>query len=274
MNSKLKIAVFCLVAGLAVGFAVYRIFTLDDDYGTDDAEARAALKWLRLADRGNFEECRKNAADPEKWLDLFKKNRESLEKLKSRSLRSKSIDRNGTYKIIFNSAFGKAPGIDEIVWVGKDAKVWLVKYKYAWIPAPWRSQDTGSPEEVQEIRNLASGAVTAMNKLDAEFFTRIKDGKRTFSRLKRQTEQLGYPYKYNISNQIRFSRNIPGMTEIETALAVIGCLYRVNGKNYWNSAVLILNKNTSAAQPHWEIQSFYLGRAREQKMPQTNEAKK
>ncbi|MDD5599319.1 MAG: hypothetical protein PHV82_15335, partial [Victivallaceae bacterium] len=67
-GNKLKIAGLSLVVILAVGFAVYRFVTLDNDFEIDDADVANALKWLQAADKGNFEECRKSAAAAEKWF--------------------------------------------------------------------------------------------------------------------------------------------------------------------------------------------------------------
>jgi hypothetical protein len=274
MNSKLKIAALCLATVLAIGFAVYRILNIDDGYTINDPDCLSAFKWLQLADREDFEECRAKAENPEQWLEVFKANRKSLESLKSRRLRSKSIARNGALKITFKSVFGKAPKIDEIVWVGKDGKVSMVKYEYSRMPSIWRSKDTGKPEEIQDVKRIASQAVSAMRTLDMNFFNQIPNGKTTVRRLKQIGEKFGYPYKYNISPQFRFGRNMPGITEIETAAALIVCSYKAKNKNYRSVAVLILNKDKSVAQPQWEIQNFYIGRVREQKPRRTAQAGK
>ncbi|MFA6715070.1 MAG: hypothetical protein WC082_11170 [Victivallales bacterium] len=266
-KNNLKVIVFSLAVILAVGFAVYRFITLNDDFEIDDAEARNALKWLRAADKGDFDDCRESAAAAEKWFDLFQKNRESLENLKSRQLRSKSIGRNGTYKIIFKSEFSKAPKIDEVVWISKDAKVHQVEYQYSRMPFPRRNQQVdGSPEEIQEVSSAISRAINAMKTLDVDFFNQVtlrgrkyKGGKRIVERLKKIFDQAGYPRKYS-SPRIRFAENFPGKTEIRAAWAVVSCFYKMNGKDYRNGVFIVLYKNTSAAKPRWEIYRFNPGR--------------
>lgn len=275
-NQKLKIAALICLATLAVGFAFYRFFGLSNEIKIEDKDALTAAKWLRMADEGNFKECRKSAEAPEKWFKLFKANRESLEKLNSRQLKSKTAvpkSKVKIYKIIFNSSFKNAPKIYETVWIGQDGKIWRQRYDYLRLPNPsWRSRDFGTASEIAGVRSATAEAIGAMKSLDVEFFDQItlrnerfRFGKRIIKRIKAEREKCGTSYKCSIGKRIVFSRKIPGKTELDSARAIINCFYKIKGNTYCRSIPLILHRDKTAISSRWNIYRFYYGRLRKHK---------
>ena len=275
-NQKLKIAALVCLLALAVGFAFYRFFGLSNDIKIEDKDALSAAKWLLMADAGNFEECQKSTEAPEKWFELFKANRESLGKLDSRLLKSKtSVPKSKVkiYKIIFNSSFKRAPKISETVWIGQDGKIWRHRYDYLRLPNPsWRSKDFGSSSEIAGVRSAAAEAIGAIKTLDVEFFDQItlrnerfRFGKRIVKRIKSEQKKYGSASKYIIGKRIVFSRNIPGKTELNSARANIICQYKIKGIPYRRNILLILHKDKTDLNSRWNIYRFYYGRIRKYK---------
>lgn len=174
-NQKIRIIVLSCILLLGIAYTIYQYFGLNDEFDITDADALNAVKWLQTADKDDFAECRKSAAvNVDKWFDLFEKNRKSLGKLIYRRLKSKKLDKNGVYKITFNSAFKNTRKIYENVWISKDGKVWQAKYNYMRMPFPaWRSKDNGTPSENAEIKNVMLRAITAMKNLDVEYFDQV-----------------------------------------------------------------------------------------------------
>ncbi len=274
-NYKIRVTVFSCVLLLGIAYTIYQFFGLNDEFDIEDADAINAVKWIRLADDKDFEECKKNAApNVDKWFDLFQNNRKSLGKLVYRRLKSKRLDKKGVYKIVFNSAFRNAKKIHETIWISKDAKVWQVKYSYLRRPYPsWRSKYFGTRNENESIRKVAYQAIGAMKALDVEFFDQImlrsekfRFGKRIVKSLKAQCEKTGAPYKYQVPKKIRYTRTFPGLTEIDGAIASINCFYKIKGKPYRQGIVLILYKNSSSKNPRWEIYRFFRRRLIAQKI--------
>ena len=275
-NQKLKIvALICLVV-VAASFAFYRFFGLSNEIKIEDKDALTAAKWLQMADEGNFEECKKSTEAPEKWFELFKANRESLGKMISRHLKSKTAvpkSKIKIYKIIFNSSFKKAPKISETVWIGQDGKIWRHRYDYLRLPRPsWRSKDLGTANEIAGVRNAVAEAIGAMKSFDVEFFDQIalrserfRFGKKIIKRIKSEQKKYGSANKVVISKRIRFSRNIPGKTELNSARAVINCYYKIKNVPYRRSILLILHQDKTDPNSRWNIYRFYYGRIRKQR---------
>lgn len=273
-REKIKISILTGLFLLAAAYAVYQFTNLSDEFAIEDKDALAAVKWLRLADKKNFAECRKNTgAKVERWFDLFQANRESLDELISRRLKSKTGVKNGIYKIVFNSAFQKAKKIYETVWISKDAKVFQVKYSYLRTPYPrWRSEDTGTYRENEEVRRVAKQAINAMKALDVEFFDQImlrgekfRLGKRIVARIKKEHEKSGLPYKCQIPQAFKYTRDFPGRTELDGVLVYINCLYKVKGKPYRRGVVMVMYKDNSSVKPRWEIYRFSFRRLLKQR---------
>ena len=273
-NQKIRIIVLSCILLLGIAFTIYRYFGLNDEFDITDADALNAVKWLQTADKNDFDQCRKSAAENAgKWFDLFVKNRKSLGKLIYRRLKTKKADKGGVYKITFSSAFKNTRKIDENVWISKDGKVWQAKYSYMRMPFPdWRSKDNGTPAENAEVKNAMLRAISAMKKLDVEYFDQVmlrsekfRFGKRLVKRFKQQFERSGLPYKDVIGNRIRYTRTFPGMTQINGAIATATCLYKIKGKTYRQAIIAALYKDNSASRPQWEIYRFGARRLREQK---------
>ena len=229
-----------------------------------------------MADKGNFEECEKSAEAPEKWFELFKANRESLGKLNSRRLKSKTAipkSKVKIYKIIFNSSFKRAPKIYETVWIGQDGRIWRHLYDYLRLPNPsWRSKDFGTANEIAGVRSAAAEAIGAMKALDVDFFDqvtlrseRFRFGKRIVKRIKSEQEKYGSAQKCIIGKRIVFSRKIPGKTELNSARASIVCYYKIKGIPYRRYILLILHKDKTLSNSRWNIYRFYYGRLRKHK---------
>jgi hypothetical protein len=273
-NQKIRVAVLSCVLLLGIAYTIYQYMGLNDEYEITDSEALSAAKWLKNADDGNFEECKKNAAvNMDKWFALFKNNRESLGKTVYRRLKSKAVDKKGVYKIVFNSSFKNTPKIHETIWTDKDAKVWQVKYSYSRRPFPsWRSKDTGLPRELTEVKREISQALRAMKDLDVDFFDQImlrsekfRFGKRLVKQLKQQREKYGLPYRTAISNRVRFTRSFPGQTEINGAIGSATCLYKVKGKVYRQNITVVLYKDNSVPRSQWNVHRFAARRIVKQK---------
>lgn len=274
-NYKIRVAVLSCVFLLGIAYTVYQYLGLSDEFDIWDTDALNAAKWLRMADDKDFEECRESAApNADKWFALFQANRNSLGKTIFRRLKSKSADKNGVYKIVFNSSFKNARKIYETIWISKDAKVWQVKYNYLRMPSPtWRSKDFGLSRENTEVRNVASRTITALKTLDVEFFDQImlrsekfRFGKKVVKRLKKQRKKTGDPYKYQTAKRIRYTRSFPGMTQISGARTGITCFYRMKGKPYRQNITLILYNDSSSKNPRWEIHRFFPRRLVAQKI--------
>jgi hypothetical protein len=273
-NYKIRVAVLSCVLLLGIAYTIYQYLGLSDEYDIEDADALNAVKWLRLADDKDFAECKKSAAsNADKWFGLFQNNRKSLGEIIFRRLKSKATDKKGVYKIVFNSSFENAPKIYETIWISPDAKVWQVKYSYLRRPYPtWRSKDFGIQSENTSIKNVAYQAIAAMKNLDVDFFDQVmlrsekfRFGKRIVKRLKKQRERTGAPYKYQLSSRVRYTRTFPGLTEITGAITRINCFYKIKGKPYRQSIVLILYKDNSIKNPRWEIHRFFQGKVVAQK---------
>ncbi len=273
-NQKIRVIVLSCILLLGIAFTVYRYWGLSDEFEITDADALNAAKWLQKADNDNFDECRKDAAENvNKWFDLFKKNRESLGKMIYRRLKTKRKDKQGVYKVTFSSAFKNTRKIDETVWISPDGKVWQAKYAYTRMPFPdWRSKDNGTPSENAQIKNVMLRAIAAMKNLDVEYFDQVmlrsekfRFGKRLVKRFKQQFAKAGRPYRYVISNRIRFTRAFPGMTQINGAIATATCFYKIKGKTYRQTIVAALYKDNSSIKPQWEVYRFGARRIVEQK---------
>lgn len=274
-NQKIRVIVLGCILLLGIAYTIYQYFGLSDEFEITDADALNAAKWLKMADDNDFEECRKNAAvNVDKWFDLFEKNRKSLGKTIYRRLKSKKLDKKGVYKIVFNSAFKNSRKIYETVWISKDAKIWQVKYFYMRRPFPdWKSKDNGIASENAEVKREMSRAIMAMKNLDVGYFDQVmlrsekfRFGKRAVKRFKQQQAKYGLPYKYIVSNKVRYTRGFPGRTEIDGAVAVATCLYRIKGKPYRQTIVASLYKDNSSSRPRWEVYRFGARRIVKQKV--------
>ena len=264
-KQKIRVIVLSCILLLGIAYTIYQYFGLNDEFDITDADALNAVKWLQTADKDDFAECRKSAAvNVDRWFDLFEKNRKSLGKLIYRRLKSKKLDKNGVYKITFNSAFKNTRKIYENVWISKDGKVWQAKYNYMRMPFPaWRSKDNGTPSENAEIKNVMLRAIAAMKNLDVEYFDQVmlrsekfRFGKRLVKRFKQQFAKSGRPYKYVITNKIRYTRSFPGMTQITGAIATATCFYKIKGKIYRQAIIAALYKDNSTVQPRWDVYRF------------------
>lgn len=273
-NQKIRVIVLSCILLLGIAFTVYRYFGLSDEFDITDADALNAVKWLQAADGNDFAKCRKGAAENvDKWFDLFEKNRKSLGKLIYRRLKSKKADKSGVYKVTFSSAFKNTRKIDENVWISQDGKIWQAEYNYMRMPFPdWRSKDEGTPGENVDVKNAMLRAISAMKKLDVEYFDQVmlrsekfRFGKRLVKRFKEQFEKSGLPYKYIVTNKIRFTRSFPGMTQINGAIATATCFYKIKGKDYRQTIIAALYKNNSMERPQWEVYRFGARRLAEQK---------
>jgi len=273
-NQKIRVIVLSGILLLGIAFTVYRYLALNDEFEITDTDALNAAKWLRKADINDFAECRKSAAENvDKWFDLFEKNRKSLGKLIYRRLKTKKKDKHGVYKITFISAFKNTRKVDENVWISPDGKIWQAKYSYMRLPFPnWRSKDNGTPAEYSEVKNAMLRAISAMKNLDVEYFDQMmlrsekfRFGKKLVKRFKQQFEKSGLPYKYVITNKIRYTRSFPGITQINGAIATAVCFYKIKGKTYRQAIIAALYKDNSTSRPQWEIYRFGARRLREQR---------
>ena len=264
-NQKIRVIVLSCILLLGIAYTIYQYYGLNDEFEITDTEALNAAKWLKMSDESKYDDCKKVAAtNIDKWFDLFKKNRNSLGKKIYRRLRSKNHDKDGVYKITFNSSFDNARKINEMVWIDKKGKVWQAKYSYMRRPYPtWKSKDNGTPREYSEVKTTISRALRAMQDLDVDFFDQVmlrcekfRFGKRVVKSLKKQFKKTGKPYKTQIANRFRFTRSFPGKTEINGVLATANCYYKIKKKVYRQTIVFILYKDNSTAKPRWEVHRF------------------
>ncbi len=85
---RLRLLKIWLTAFAAVGlcvWAVYRCFFNHPSEYADDFTVKSAIAWLKNADAGKFDVCRKNIVDGD-WFTWFEKDRTSLEKNGRREL--------------------------------------------------------------------------------------------------------------------------------------------------------------------------------------------
>ncbi|MDD5596722.1 MAG: hypothetical protein PHV82_02180 [Victivallaceae bacterium] len=84
----LKVGIAALFAIVLCSWAAYRWFSPGTERYNDFA-VDSAVVWLENADKGDFDDCRKDIIDKNGWFDWFVKDRKSLGTIKARNLSSR-----------------------------------------------------------------------------------------------------------------------------------------------------------------------------------------
>ncbi|MFA6715540.1 MAG: hypothetical protein WCS27_09195 [Victivallaceae bacterium] len=109
---KLGAAVLITVGICA--WVIYGLLKPDVTPKYGDFAIDSAVAWLKNADRGNFDVCRKNIVDHDGWFDWFVKDRKIIGSVMERKLNSRRELQKATkgmkrYGLTFISKFSSAP---------------------------------------------------------------------------------------------------------------------------------------------------------------------
>lgn len=179
----LKIGIAVLITVGICGWVTYSLLNPGTTVRYNDFAIDSAVTWLENADRGKFDVCRKNIVNNNGWFGLFIPDRQSLDKVKARSLHfrrklprtTKGMKR---YELKFNSKFSKIvhpkSEVTERMIIetdgGKQFKVLIADY---WMSRAFVPSDLSLTEnDKQQIMNIAGRILKKVEARDIEFFKR------------------------------------------------------------------------------------------------------
>ena len=209
-----------LIATIAIcGWAAYGLLNprLTERY--NDFAVDSAVDWLENADHDKFDICSKNITNADGWFSLYKRDRKSLGKIRSRSLSTREeLPGAGSglkrYELKFGTSFSESPRdvLEQVIVESDNHSRFTVINASHW-PYFFRPSKSEkrilTDDEKQRIKTVADNVLKKIAARDTAFFKQAYTG---------WTEQPDYFHRKN---------------EIATeavAGKIIASLYEIMGK--------------------------------------------
>ncbi len=185
-KAYLKTGIALIFTVAICGWVAYGLLNPRMTERYNDFAVDSAVDWLENADHGKFDACNKNITDPDGWFNLYKRDRNSLGKVRSRSLSSREeLPAGGSglkrYELKFGSSFSESPkDVLEKVIVESDnqsrfsvvnAGYWLYSFR------PSKSEKRVlNDDEKQRIRAVAENVLKKVAARETTFFKQAYAG--------------------------------------------------------------------------------------------------
>lgn len=212
----LKTGIVLLVTVIICGWVAYGMLNPRMTERYNDFAVDAAVDWLENGDHGKFDVCNKDITDADGWFNLYKRDRKSLGKIKSRSLSTReelSGVGNGLkrYELKFGSSFSEAPrDVLERVIVESDNRSRFTVINAGHLLYFFRPSKAEklilTEDQKQQIRAVADNVLKKITARDTAFFKQAYTG---------WTEQPDYFHRKNeIATEAASGKTISGLYEV------------------------------------------------------------
>jgi hypothetical protein len=269
----------CLLLLLLALGVVYSCYYCINNYNYtvfNDPAARKADEWLRYADKFRFDKCKTMITDDATWFEYFKKDRESLGKLKSRYLKIKSERQpgSGVFTLYFDTQFEKNKLTEEVeIKESPKGKFSISRAKYIinnMFSSKWGIYDGN---EIVELKKIAAECCRAMDSQDVNFFESMarESGRQSIyeyvNGLRKFNLMFGKPSKRDFQ-EAYYKKDVPGMAAYEFVSLRNRAFYTVNGKPALAYEQILLRRDVLSESKSWSVYFYNSGHPREVKPPE------